>query len=176
MRAVNDLITRDFAAALVNDRQRTVAIHRDAFALAALDGLQIEVLDRSVRRGFVLRRFFETRRTADVERTHRQLRAGFANRLRGDDADRFADLDRPTSRQIASVALDAAAATRFAGQHRTNANSLHAGTLNLGRQVFVDLLVGFDDHRAFNRIDNIFERRAADDAVAQAIRFLRRLQ
>ena len=106
--------------------QRAVAVHRDALALAALDRLQVEVLDRAVLTSFVFRRLFQTRRTADVERTHRQLRARFADRLRGDDADRFADFNRSTGREVAAVTLDAAAATRFAGQHRTNANALHA--------------------------------------------------
>ena len=32
------------------------------------------------------------RRAADVERPHRQLRAGLANRLRRDDADRLPEL------------------------------------------------------------------------------------
>ena len=134
VRAVNDLITRSFATAIVDDRQRTVAVHRDAFALAALHRLQVEVLDRAVLTSFVFRRLFKTRRTTDVERTHRQLRAGLANRLRGNNTDRFANFNRPTSCEVASVTLDAAATTRFAGQHRTNAHALHARTLNLGRQ------------------------------------------
>ena len=77
--AVNDLITRRFAAAIIDDCQRTIAIHGDALALAALDGLQVKILDRAVLTSFVLRRLFQARRTADVERAHRQLRAGFAD-------------------------------------------------------------------------------------------------
>ena len=41
---------------------------------------------------------------ADVERTHRQLRAGLADRLRGDDADRLADVDHVTASEVAAVA------------------------------------------------------------------------
>ena len=44
--------------------------------------------------------------------------------------------------------------------------------MNFRGQVFVDLLIGFDDDRAFDRVDDIFERRAADNAVAQALDFL----
>ena len=44
------------------------------------------------------------RRAADVERAHRQLRAGLADRLRGDDADRQAQLDQLAGRQVAAVA------------------------------------------------------------------------
>jgi hypothetical protein len=47
------------------------------------------------------------RRAADVEGTHGQLRARLADRLRGDDADRFADVDRRAAREVAAVALAA---------------------------------------------------------------------
>src|SRR5262249_46167764 len=164
--AVNDLVTRRFTAAIVDDDQRTVAVHRDAFALAALDRLQVEILDRAVLTRFVLGRLFETRRTTDVERTHRQLRARLANRLRRDNPDGFTDFNRTTSREVAPVALDAAAATRFAGQHRTNTHALHAGTLNLGSEILVDLLVSRDNHGTFNRVGDIFESGAANNTVA----------
>src|SRR5581483_102834 len=87
VRAINDLIARDFAAALVDDRPSALAIHSYALGLAALHGLQIDVFDLAFYASFVLRRLFEAGRTADVERTHRYLRTGLANRLRGDDAD-----------------------------------------------------------------------------------------
>src|SRR5512143_1245759 len=44
---------------------------------------------------------------ADVERTHGQLRARLADRLRRDDADRLAEVDHVTARQVAAVAADA---------------------------------------------------------------------
>ena len=47
------------------------------------------------------------RRAADVEGPHRQLRAGLANRLRRDDADGLAELDRLAGREVAAVALGA---------------------------------------------------------------------
>ena len=49
----------------------------------------------------------ELRRAADVEGPHRQLGARLADRLRRDDADRFADVDRRTAGEIAPVALAA---------------------------------------------------------------------
>src|SRR5439155_16401626 len=70
--------------------------------------------------------------------------------------------------QVTSVTFHAAAAARLAREHRTNPNALHAGALNLSRQIFVDFLVGLDNARSFNRIDNIFERRAANDTITQA--------
>ena len=47
------------------------------------------------------------RRTADVEGAHRELRAGLADRLRRNDADRFAEVDHVTSCEVASIAADA---------------------------------------------------------------------
>src|SRR5205085_5959383 len=172
VRTVNDLVTRCFTATIVDDDQRAVAVHRDAFALAALDRLQIEVFDCAVLAGLVFRRLFETCSAADVERAHRQLGARFTDRLRSDNADCFADFDRTASREITSVTLDAAAATRLAGQHRTNTHALHTRTLNLGSQIFVDLLVGGHDDRTFNWVGDVFQRCATNDAVAQRLDLL----
>ena len=44
------------------------------------------------------------RRTTDVERAHRELRARLADRLSGDDADRLADVDPVAAREVAAVA------------------------------------------------------------------------
>ena len=90
-----------------------------------------EVFDGSVHRGDVLGLLFETGRTTDVERTHRELRSGLADRLCSDDADSLADLDRIAGRKIAAVAFDADAASRFAGQGRADTDLLQAGKLNL---------------------------------------------
>jgi hypothetical protein len=76
-------------AALVDDRRDVAINHRT-------------VADR-----FEVRLFVHLRRATDVERTHGQLRARFTDRLRGDDADRFTDVDRRTTGQIATVALAA---------------------------------------------------------------------
>jgi hypothetical protein len=46
-------------------------------------------------------------RTTDVEGAHRQLRARLADRLRGDHADRLADVDQAAAAQVAAVALGA---------------------------------------------------------------------
>ncbi len=53
-------------------------------------------------------------RTADVEGAHGQLRARFTNRLRRDHADRFADVDEPSTTQVAAVAVAAHAVARLA--------------------------------------------------------------
>ena len=66
---------------------------------------------------------------------HRELRAGPAIRLGGDDADREAELDELAGREVAPVALGADAASRGAGQHRADLDLLDAGVLNRRRQL-----------------------------------------
>ena len=107
-------------------------------------------------------------RAADVERTHGELRSGLADGLRGNDADRFAALDHAAGGEIASVAELADAALGFAGQHRADLDALDTGGLNRRRQIFGDLLIDADDQVAFV-IELVFERHAADDAVAQRL-------
>src|SRR5258707_10163730 len=107
-----------------------------------------------------------------MESASAQLPAEFAKHLGRDYADRLADIHRPARRQVAAVAFDTATAPRFAGQDRTNTHALYAGTLNLSRQVLVDFLARFDNHRAFDRIDDVVERSESHNAIAQALDLL----
>src|SRR6185436_14638475 len=97
-----------------------VVLHHDEAGAVHDDGLHAGARDRALdrlevvvaRHALVLRieraLIRNTRgRAADVERAHRQLRAGLADRLRGDDADSEAELDQPASRQVAAVAAGA---------------------------------------------------------------------
>src|SRR5688572_17357494 len=107
-----------------------------------------------------------------MECAHRELRARLANRLRRNHTYRLANFHWSSGSQIASVAFDAAAPARLAGQHRANSDALYSGTLNLGRQVFVDFLIRFDDDASLDRVDNILERRATHDPISQRLDFL----
>ena len=71
---------------------------------------------------------------ADVEGAHGELRAGLADGLRGDDADRFAELDHLAGGQVAAVALRAAAALAFAGEHGADLELLDADLLDARRR------------------------------------------
>jgi hypothetical protein len=103
-----------------------------------------------------------------VEGTHGELGAGFADRLSGDDAYRFAAFDQPAGGQVAAVAGDANATLRFAGEHRADFHALDTGRLNGGGEVFGDFLIDRNDDVAFV-IDLIFESDATHDAVAQRL-------
>ena len=73
------------------------------------------------------------RDTARVEGSHRELRARLADRLRGDDADRVADLDQPAGRQVAAVAVRADPLPQLAVERRADADLLDARRLDLLR-------------------------------------------
>ena len=69
-------------------------------------------------------------RTTDVERTHRELRTGLADRLAGDDADRLADVDLVATGEVAPVALGAHAAPGLAGEHGADDDLFDARVLD----------------------------------------------
>ncbi len=61
-----------------------------------------------------------TRDATGVEGSHRQLRAGLADGLRGDDTGRFPHFHEPGGREVATVAGRADALRHLAGQRRTH--------------------------------------------------------
>ena len=141
-RAVNHRVAFFFAALVVDDGHDTVAVHRNDFALFVAHRLDVDVLGETVRLGILLGLFGDSRRrTADVEGTHGELGAGFADGLRRDDADRFAAFHQASGGEVAAVTGDANAALRFAGQHRADLDALDTGCLNRRRQIFGDFLV-----------------------------------
>ena len=77
-----------------------------AAALAVVDGAQVRVADLALAARLDVRLLdAPRRRAADVEGPHRELRARLADRLRGDHADRLAEVHELAARQIAPVAL-----------------------------------------------------------------------
>ena len=67
---------------------------------------------------------------AGVERPHGQLRAGLADGLGGDDADRLADADHPAGGEVAAVAVPADAVAGLAGERRAHEHLVEAGRLD----------------------------------------------
>ena len=130
---------------------------------------QVDEADGAVVLGFEARLLIDTRcGSTDVEGTHGELGAGLADGLRGDDTDRFAELDHAAGAEVTAVAEDADAATGFAGEHGANLDALDAGSLDGRGEVFGDFLVDVDDDLAFVVLD-LLEGDAADDAVAQRL-------
>ena len=100
-----------------------------------------------------------TRHTTGVEGTHRELGAGLADRLGGDDADRLADVDDLAGRQRAAVAGRAGADLALAGQH-----AAHPDLGDAGRDQRVDEHVA---DVAARRADRLL---ADDDVLGQVAR------
>ena len=86
---------------------------------------RLEELDHA---GQTLRDVVRGRHTTGVEGTHRQLRAGLTDGLRGDDADRLTDVDQLAGGQRAAVALRAGAGLGVTGQHGADLDRLEAGS------------------------------------------------
>ncbi len=167
--AIHHGVALFFAALIVDDGQDAVAVHGDQLALGVLNSRNAQELDEAIRFRVLLGLLARTGgRAADVERAHSELRSGFADGLRGNDADRFAALHHSPGGEVAPVAELANAALRFAGQHRADLHALDTGRLNRGGQLFGDLLIEPDDQVAFV-IELVFQRHAADDAVAQRL-------
>ena len=162
--ADDDVVAIEFAAFGVVHADRAVLVQDDPAAVEGLHRPEIVELERAI----VLRlddRLFESlaRRAADVERPHRQLGAGFADGLGGDDADRFAEFHELAGRQVASVALRANAAAGFAGEDRANLEALDADLLDGCRRRLIDELVRLDDLLLRHRIRDGFATDAAND-------------
>ena len=131
VRAVDDGVAFLFAALVVDHGDGTVAVHHHQVAVLGPHGLQVDEAHRAVVLGIQARLLADPRsRAADVEGTHGELRSRLADGLRRDDARGLAQLDQAARSQVASVAHDANAALRFAGQHRANLDALDAGRLN----------------------------------------------
>ena len=122
------------------------------------------------------KQFFDTRKTlcnipcrrdaACVERTHRQLRARFADGLGRDSADRFADIYLAARAQIAAVAFSADAVTAVAGKDGTNPDLIVIFS-DFFRLVGHDFFINRNDDFARIRIDQGFRRRTAFDSFFQ---------
>src|SRR5262249_49494220 len=135
-----------FATLVVVHANRAVLVQYDPAPIECLHGAQITELHRAV----VLRlndRLLKclAGRSSDVERPHRQLRPRLANGLRGDNTDRFTELDEVTGGEVATVTLLAHAPSAFACKHRPDLQLLDTDALQIGGDLLVDVLVCLDD-------------------------------
>src|SRR5271168_1467520 len=169
--AVHDVVALLLAVLFVHDGDEASAVHGDGSAAAALDELEVHELDDTVVARFERGTLGNAGGgSADVERTHGQLGAGFADGLRGDDADRFAQLNHAPGGEVAAVAESANSAAGFAGEHGTDADAFDTRGLHLIGKLFGDFLVHVHDDRALEVLD-LVEGDAAHDAVAQRLDF-----
>jgi len=106
------------------------------------------------------------RRATDVERTHGELRARLTDRLRGDNADSLADVDRGAAGKVTTIALGADALFGLTHQRRADPRSLRAGFLDqLDRGFVQQIAVGGNDVAI--AILQVFSQGAAQDTLAE---------
>ena len=108
------------------------------------------------------------RSTADVEGSHRELGAGFADGLCGDDAHSFTNLDHAACGKTATVAFDTDTALGFASKCRTDFELLVADFFQRGCSLLINELIFFENGLACDRIFNRFAASAANDAGREA--------
>ncbi len=152
-------------ALFVEDRDGHVAAHGDEIAGGVADHRAVLQLHRAFVGRLDEGGIHDLRGAAHVERPHGELRARLADRLRGDDADSLAEVHRRPAGKIAPVADRTDADLDVAGQRRANADRLDAGLLNGIDIAFVNHPAGGDDGLAGLRIDDIVERRAAQNTL-----------
>ena len=102
-----------------------------------------------------------------MEGAHRQLCAGFTNRLRRNNADRFTDVDRRPAREITAITGAANTADAFADQGTTDFHRLRADRFDRQDIGFVEQCSRWDHHFVGLGINDVFHRRATKDAFAQ---------
>src|ERR1051325_8673739 len=104
----------------------------------------------------------------DMEGAHRELGAGFTDRLCRNYAHRFTDLDKFSRRQVAAIAPDASATPGFACEYRANLDALDSRRLDRAGKVLSNFLIDLDDHLAFVVLD-FLQRHPADNTIAQRL-------
>ena len=105
---------------------------------------------------------------ADVERPHRELGAGLADRLGGDDPDGHAHLDELAGRQVHAVAAAADAQRGLAGHRAADLDLLDLHLLELLGRGQRDHLVLGDHHLVGDRVDDVDPADPAPDRLHQA--------
>ena len=114
-------MTRAVAALSVDEDQFGFPAHDDLDLLRVFDSIAVIKLYLGINRRLDTRLFGASLHgTADMERPHSQLRTRLADRLRRNDADRFANVDTRTAGEVATVARGADPFLGLTGEDRTD--------------------------------------------------------
>src|SRR3989449_675952 len=168
--AVHDRVALALPPALVGHADLAVTVGGHEVAVAVHDGAEVVELHHARALRLVLGRLDDAAgRAADVERPHRELRTGLADGLRGDDADRLAQLGQAAGAEVAAVAEHADAALGVAGEAGADAHALEARVLDLLRRLLDDLVVGLDDDLLRQGVADVFRGHPAQDAVPERL-------
>src|SRR6266508_112213 len=166
-RTVLDAVHGPLGPVGIEHRDHHVADHRHVLPVGVLHDVLVLDLDLAVEVRLDERLLRDLGGAADVERAHGELGARLADRLRGDDAHRLAHIDRRAAGEIAPVALGAHARGGLAGEHRADAQFLHArGDDRLDLRLLQQGAL-LDDHLVRGRIAHVLGRGAAEDTAGE---------
>ena len=169
-RAVDDGVALALSAGAIADADLAVAVHHDDLTMLVRDGGEVDVLDVPLVAGIYVGLLDPLGRgAADVEGPHRELRPRLADRLGGDHADGLAQVDELALREVAAVAQRAHTAALAAGEHRSDRDVLDAGLLDDPHLVLVELGARGHKRPAVHRVDDVIERNAPKDAIAEPL-------
>src|SRR5262249_17725262 len=151
------------------DGDRAVLVEDDAVAVFEFNQAQFVVTGLAVVLRLDLRHLEHTGGGAtDVERAHRQLRAGLTDGLGGDDADGFTELHLGAGGEVAAVTGHTHTVFAFAGQHGPDLDLFHARNVDGAGLEFVDF-VGRTDQIFLRvlRIRDVIAGEPAHDTVGE---------
>ena len=167
--AGRNFVLLHLAAFFVDERNFAVAGKYDLLAFVGGHDLEPRVLHDTAALGFDVALFdVVLTDAADVERTHRELRARLADRLGGDDADGHALFHQRTGGKIHAVAAAADAERRIARHTAANLNLFQAQLFDLATDLGRDQFVFADDHFVGNRVHDVRPAHAAFNRIGQA--------
>ena len=130
--------------------------------------LRLSGLEQFLNTGKTLRDIV-ARDTAGVEGTHGQLRARFADGLRGDDADGLAQIDKLARGKVHAVAACAHAGTGLAAEDGADVHAVDAVGRKLGGVLLAEHDVLGVQQLARLRVGDIVDRVTAADTVAEGV-------
>ena len=137
------IIGVNFIAFCVDDFNRTVLIQHNDITFVISNRTHIDILNKARVLNNNFRNLCDRRCcTTDMERTHRQLRAGFADGLCSNDTHCHAYFDRSACRKVAAIALGTHTVRRIARQTGTNPDTLNTRIVNNLTIDFIDFRIG----------------------------------
>ena len=177
-RAVRDLVALALAAELVDDGELARPRRRDPVALLLVGhGLHVDEAHRTRALHLdAVHRGGPRRGAADVERTHRELRAGLADRLRRDHADGLAAVHAVAASEVASVALRADAVGGLARDRGADEQLVDRVRLERLDRALVEQRARLEHDLVGARSEHVDRGRAAQARARAAARRCRRLR
>ena len=166
---VGNVVFFQFPAFRVEDLDFAVPREGDLLALVVDDEVDAEVFDLAIALRLDVLLFDTTSgHAADVEGSHRELRAWLADRLSGDDSNRHPRLDELAGGEVHPVAAPADAERGFAGHRAADLDLLDLHLVELLGSLDGDHLVLANDDLVGDRVDDIHPAHPAPDRLDEA--------